>query len=49
MAIAIHAGRNNIPAATDYPTIQDGVRGVAFIETVVQSAAQGSKWLKFPR
>lgn len=48
MAIAIHARRNNIPAATDYPAIEDGARGVAFIETVVQSAAQGSKWLPFP-
>ncbi len=48
MAMAIHARRTNSPHQPDYPTLHDGARGVAFIETVVQSAAQGSKWLPFP-
>ncbi|MEM8898653.1 MAG: Gfo/Idh/MocA family oxidoreductase [Bacteroidota bacterium] len=29
---------------TDFPTIDDGVRGMAFVETVVQSSASDQKW-----
>ena len=32
----------------DHPTVDDGVEGVAFIETCVKSAASG-KWIKFPK
>ncbi len=32
----------------DFPTIADGVRGMAFIETVVASAEAGAAWLDFP-
>lgn len=49
MAHAIHAPQANSPHQPDYPTIQDGIRGVTFIETVVQSATAGAKWLPFPR
>lgn len=31
----------------DFPTVTDGVRGMAFIKTVVESAQQGSRWVKF--
>lgn len=37
------------PADLDCPTIEDGVYGMAFIETVVKSSKQGAKWLKFPK
>lgn len=37
------------PADLDYPTIDDGVEGMAFIETVVKSSKLGAKWVKFPR
>jgi predicted dehydrogenase len=30
----------------DYPTIDDGVRGMAFVETVLESAASDIKWIK---
>ena len=30
----------------DYPDIEDGVRGMAFVETVLQSAASRDKWIK---
>jgi predicted dehydrogenase len=33
----------------DFPTVQDGVRGMAFIETVVKSAGSGTKWTRFPK
>lgn len=31
----------------DFPTVDDGVRGVAFIEAVVASSKSNDKWLKF--
>jgi predicted dehydrogenase len=35
------------PLDMDFPTVQDGVRGMAFIETVVVSAAADKKWTPF--
>ncbi|MEI6148886.1 MAG: Gfo/Idh/MocA family oxidoreductase [bacterium] len=32
----------------DFPTIQDGVRGMAFIETVVKSSKSNQKWTNMP-
>jgi len=32
----------------DFPTTDDGVAGMAFIETSVKSSASDQKWLKFP-
>jgi predicted dehydrogenase len=31
----------------DFPTIDDGVEGMAFLETAVRSAKSGEKWTKF--
>lgn len=42
------AGRRP-PRGLDFPTIDDGVIGMAFIETAVKSARLGARWLKFPR
>ncbi|MBE7537292.1 MAG: Gfo/Idh/MocA family oxidoreductase [Opitutaceae bacterium] len=33
----------------DFPTIDDGVEGMAFIETAVKSAKKGARWVKFPK
>jgi hypothetical protein len=33
----------------DHPTEDDGVEGMAFIETCVKSAKSGGKWTKFPK
>ena len=33
----------------DFPGVEDGVRGMAFIETVVASSASKEKWVKFAR
>ncbi len=38
-----------LPADLDFPTIDDGVHGMAFIETVVKSSKLGAKWVKFPK
>ncbi|HEV2319938.1 MAG TPA: Gfo/Idh/MocA family oxidoreductase [Verrucomicrobiae bacterium] len=32
----------------DFPTVDDGVYGMAFIETAVKSARSNGKWVKFP-
>ncbi|MCB1064516.1 MAG: Gfo/Idh/MocA family oxidoreductase [Verrucomicrobiae bacterium] len=32
----------------DFPTVDDGVAGMAFIETTVKSSASDQKWVKFP-
>ena len=42
------SGRKVKTEDLDFPTIADGVRGMAFIETVVASAEAGACWLDFP-
>ncbi len=37
------------PDDLDFPTIDDGIEGMAFIETVVKSAKAGAKWTRFPK
>jgi predicted dehydrogenase len=32
----------------DFPTVDDGVAGMAFIETAVKSSNSNEKWIKFP-
>lgn len=34
--------------ALDYPTIEDGVRGMAFIEAVVKSSGRNAAWTRLP-
>ena len=45
---AKRAGREPSADDLDFPTIADGVRGMAFIETVVASAQSGARWVDFP-
>jgi len=33
----------------DFPTVDDGVEGMAFIETAVKSARSNGKWTRFPK
>ena len=40
-------GKEPKPEHLDFPTVRDGVRGMAFIETVVESARSDRKWTKF--
>ena len=42
------AGRKAPKGGYDFPTIDDGVEGMAFIDTVVKSAKRGAKWMKMP-
>jgi predicted dehydrogenase len=44
---AIQAGTPPDPLDADYPRLEDGARGVRFIEKVVESAASTAKWTPF--
>src|SRR6516164_7786593 len=46
---AIRACIENKKGTFDFPTVDDGVEGMAFIETCVKSAASNGKWTKFPK
>lgn len=49
-AICIRArmdGKTPDPVYTDYPTVQDGVRGMQFIERVIGSGKSAKKWVAF--
>ncbi len=48
-AIRAEVSAKKLPADLDFPTIDDGVEGMVFIETVVRSAKLGAKWVKFPK
>ena len=48
-AVRAEVSRKKLPRDPDFPTIEDGVEGMAFIETVVKSSRLGAKWVKFPR
>jgi len=36
------------PLALDFPGINAGVRGMQFIEGVVESSKKGAEWVKLP-
>ena len=46
---AVRARIDNKKGEFDFPTVDDGVEGMAFIETAVKSAHAGAKWTKFPK
>lgn len=43
------AGRKPPKGGYDFPTVDDGVAGLAFIESAVKSSKAGAKWVKFPK
>jgi hypothetical protein len=45
---AIRASIAGKRGSGDFPTVDDGVYGMAFLETAVKSAKSNSKWTKFP-
>lgn len=40
-------GRTPTPEMLDFPQVDEGVRGMAFIDKVVESSASTQKWIKF--
>lgn len=45
-SIAAQVEGKPLPKDADFPTIDDGVAGMAFIDAVVKSSARGAKWVK---
>ena len=45
-AIAAEVEGKRIPRDVDFPTIEDGVKGMAFIEAVVRSSRRGARWVR---
>ena len=43
------AGEAPDPLARDFPTVDDGLRGMIFIETAVKSSRSTQKWIRMPR
>lgn len=43
------AGRKPPKGGYDFPTIDDGIAGMAFIESAIRSGRAGAKWVKFPK
>jgi predicted dehydrogenase len=43
------AGRKAPKEGYDFPTVTDGIAGMAFIETSVKSGKLGAKWVKMPK
>lgn len=41
-------GKKTEPEWEDYPGVEDGVRGMAFIESVIASGKSDEKWFDFP-
>jgi predicted dehydrogenase len=39
-------GRKIDPAKYDFPDVEDGVRGIAFVDTVIKSSLSAQKWTK---
>lgn len=39
-------GRDPDPVYTDFPSVQDGVRGMRFVQSVVESSASTEKWVR---
>ncbi len=48
-AISAEVQGQTLPKDLDFPTIDDGVYGMAFIETLVKSSHAGARWVKFPK
>lgn len=46
---AVEAGRKPTALELDFPGVEEGVKGMAFIETVVESAKKGAKWVKMKK
>ena len=43
---AVNSGNTPTPECLDFPSVEEGVRGMQFIETVVTSSASETKWIK---
>ena len=47
LALSARIDGVEVPAVVDFPSVEDGIRGMAFIDTVVKSGQSTEKWTKF--
>jgi predicted dehydrogenase len=47
-AIYAEVNGEEVPQDLDFPTVEDGVKGMAFITTAVQSTKDGGAWTRLP-
>jgi len=47
LALSARIDGTQAPAVLDFPSVEDGIRGMAFIDNVVKSAQSNEKWTKF--
>lgn len=47
LALSSKIDGTTAPAVLDFPSVDDGIRGMAFIDTVVKSGQSTEKWTKF--
>jgi predicted dehydrogenase len=45
-AISAEVEGKRVPRNLDFPTIEDGVQGMAFIDAVVKSSRRGGRWVR---
>jgi predicted dehydrogenase len=49
LAFEAETSGKNIPESCDFPCVEDGVAGMAFVEAAVESATNGGAWTKMKR
>jgi predicted dehydrogenase len=47
LALSARIDGTQAPAVLDFPSVEDGIRGMAFIDNVVKSGQSTEKWTKF--
>jgi len=47
LALSARMDGTEVPAVLDFPSVEDGIRGMAFIDNVVKSGQSTEKWTKF--
>ena len=47
LALSARMDGTQVPAVVDFPSVEDGIRGMAFIDMVVKSGQSTEKWTKF--
>jgi predicted dehydrogenase len=47
LALSARIDGTQVPAVVDFPSVEDGIRGMAFIDNVVKSGQSTEKWTKF--
>jgi len=47
LTLSARIDRSPVPKEVNFPTVEDGIRGMAFIDNVVKSGQSKEKWTPF--